>query len=77
VPAVLDLASLAAVRAFAGEYLARGAPLDVLVCNAVSGGGVLKHDSVRRISFAEPMRRHDSLAQHRGMAGNAKAITTL
>ena len=35
-PAVLDLASLASVRAFAHEYLESGAPLHVLVCNAVS-----------------------------------------
>ena len=33
-----DPASLASVRAFAADYLARGAPLDVLVCNAVSWG---------------------------------------
>lgn len=35
-PAVMDLGSLASVRAFAQEYLESGAPLDVLVCNAVS-----------------------------------------
>ena len=42
-PAVLDLASLASVRAFAHDYIESGAPLHVLVCNAVSllaGGGV-------------------------------------
>ena len=36
IPAVLDLASLSSVRAFADDYLESGAPLHVLVCNAVS-----------------------------------------
>jgi hypothetical protein len=79
VPAVLDLASLASVRAFAGEYLASGAPLDVLVCNAVSGGGVLKRDSVRRIYFAEPTQRARFVVRccaAQSSLENAKTITT-
>jgi|AntAceMinimDraft_1070359.scaffolds.fasta_scaffold02022_4 NAD(P)-dependent dehydrogenase (short-subunit alcohol dehydrogenase family) len=40
-PAVLDLGSLASVRTFAEEFLESGAPLDVLVCNAVSTRGIL------------------------------------
>ena len=64
VPAVFDLASLASVRDFAHAYLETGAPLDVLVCNAVRAGYLAHMSRLSRSATHLPHASHTHTLSH-------------